>query len=83
MLEPSGFFAFISSSKGSQPKPFWQKMLPKYARGDCFSPIIFGRWGQKCHPSWVYSEYTSWLHVTNWFLAVDRAHHPLMVNSSF
>ena len=71
LLAPAGFWAFVDEIGG----PPLSKKVPG---GDCFKVRFGHQQRSKCMPTWVYKNYHAVQGVLNWFLAVDRPHHPLM-----
>ena len=72
MLRPSGFWAFTET-------PATGSFLSRTpgSTSECFN-IPRQTDSIKCYPSWVYQNHHDRLYVFNWFLAVDRPHHPLI-----
>ena len=71
LLAPGGFWAFVDEIGG-------QPLSKKIPGGDCFKVRFGHQQRSKCMPTWVYKNYHAVQGVLNWFLAVDRPHHPLM-----
>jgi hypothetical protein len=79
MLAPAGFFAFTGTLFPGTVLGYeqWTARLENFTHGDCFRMPV-ATWSIKCSPAWVPKDYHSLMHVQNWFLAADRAHHPLI-----
>ena len=77
LLVPAGFWAFTDNEGGSGIEKL--RRFGNRTRGACLRlPHSKTKQAKNCQPSWVYDNYHAVQGPVNWFLAVDRPHHPLM-----
>ena len=75
LLSPGGFWAFSDADGGTIIEKSTRFKHEPFA---CLSLAPSKMQAKNCQPSWLYENYHDVQGALNWFLAVDRPHHPLI-----